>query len=196
MDSDERIRRLVLQLSGVFYDVKEEFMKRLPEYFNEQTASSLSEKSPVVKDQEYPVKFTKKFADKILEDLISSLLKESIKTVTRNIEVLNSSIEVELNNFKNRLEEKNKRLTSALSDRNMLIKKLLIKDPKFKLLGLLEELKEADLKTLKAKLRLQTETIMMILRVLRREGYIQISRKDGMPKIFFKNAPWNYKIDS
>lgn len=185
MSSDEKIRKLVLQLSGVFYEIKEDFMKKLSSTFkNEEDFSDLSVE--LKREQGFF-----KISESILEELTSVLLKECIKIVTRYVEVLNNNLELAVNDFKTRLEEEKKTLKKLLDEKNMLIKKIFVKEPKFKILALVEEYGESDLKNLKAKSKIPKEKLMSLLRNLRRERYIQIFKEANGLKIVFKNAPWH-----
>ncbi|WEU40366.1 MAG: hypothetical protein OdinLCB4_000070 [Candidatus Odinarchaeum yellowstonii] len=185
MSSDEKIRKLILQLSGIFYEIKEDYLKKLYSVFKseEEVFNSRLELKSLMDS-------SKKISENILEEFSSVLLKECIKIVTRYIEALNNSLEVTLNDFKNRFEEEKNGLKRMLADKNMLIKKILVKEPKFKLLSLVEEYGESDLKTLKLKTRIQSEKLTNLLKNLRRDRYIQLFKSGDALKVVFKNAPW------
>ncbi len=196
MNNDERIRKLVLQLSGVFYEIKEDFLKKLSIIFKNDKKARFPSSFKSDSESAQQMIYSEKISEKIIEDLTSSLLKESIKTVIRFIEVLSNSLELSLNEFKNRLEDEKKYLNKILADKNALIKKILVKEPKFKILALLEEYKETDLKTLKAKIRISSLKLISLLKTLRRDRYIQLFKEDENLKIVFKNAPWCYEQSS
>ncbi len=194
MNNDERIRKLFLQLSGVFYEIKEEFARKLTSAFKNESDTTLFNLFNKIPELEEKITFIKKTSENILEDLTSTLLKESIKIVTRHVESLNKSLELIVDDFKNRLEEEKNLFKKVLAEKNALIKKLLIKEPKFKILALAEEYSETDLKNMKAKSRMANEKLINLLKNLRRDGYIQLVKTGENLRIIFKNAPWNTEL--
>lgn len=195
MENDERIRRLILQLSGVFYEMKEKFL--IP--FAIKLEEELSKQLEAGKDLN-PLSYErlrikiKDFSNEVLEELVSILLKESIKIISRNLDALTSSNEESLNLIKSRLQALNDSLMEGLADRNTLIKKILIKELKYRILDLVEASKEVDLKIIRSKFKSSKSAILKNINLLKKEGYISVSKEGGNLKIVFQSAPWHYKL--
>ncbi|MHA1409829.1 MAG: HTH domain-containing protein [Candidatus Odinarchaeia archaeon] len=191
-ENEAGVRRLILQLSGIFYEVKNEYLN---EYLN-RVDNILSYKLTTIKTletstQQTLIKKLVETSNTTFEELNSRLLKESIKIISRNLEQIMNKHESEIRLLKNRINEIEESTVKMLNQKNKEIKKILIKQPKFKILDTIEQNKYSNLKSIKDKIGVSETTIRRHISLLSKEGYITLKKTRKGLRIAYKYSPWS-----
>ncbi|MHA1754397.1 MAG: hypothetical protein ACTSYR_02650 [Candidatus Odinarchaeia archaeon] len=173
MDINEITRRLVLQLSGKFYEVKSKLLNK--------ELDNLTQPSKLI-------------LEKIYQDLSSLLLKESIKLISRYI----SRLLEEQKNMVSTFKKENLRLKEELENlkkkKEQQIREIITKEDKYKFLELIEKFNGRILRYYVKKLSKSYSTIRRWVKDLEEMKFIKTIRKNNGTRVIFVKAPWLEKI--